>query len=672
MLEKIKPILFLTYIFFGTKAFANDLIYSEFFLETLLLNQCEQSIDKRQYDLIYTYVENKNYKSVDRLMSRIKGSLRVNICKSINSILVSDINSAKKCLVDAQKFLNESSSHDDEELIQILGVIIDAHFRGLNRSQKIFSVRDKNINENIKNLTSIYSINKNVSICSRFFSGFFEKIGCGFSHKFPSRQLYLQHFSRGQHLINQGKYAEALIEIRKAEETYPGQDITYAKFWILYEKCRLLFHLGRSDDFKSLYDKLLQHSISKGYIVAQMYLKSLEAESLRMSDFVSEAETIFYEVLNFAQHRNYDELEIISLVGLGDTYRITGKVAQSEKFYERALLKARENSNEKYIGAIYRGLGILYFGRGEYKEAEKILKLASINAEKEDDYLTQNKVLINLGSLYLSAGDINAARASYERALLLSRETSNPWVEVQVLTYLADIERISTHNPEAIILYKKAIKIGENINDRAKIAMCKFGIGILEKYEKNFDAALIELTEAEIIYKQIDHKQGCGMCSLEMAEIYSQLQREEIAEELYVKAILIFGEIDDKYGLVKAWRKYSKHQLILQNQPQAMSFANKAFALAEEIKNHRELAKIEILYADIYMYEQLYSKAIERLESAISRFSQERDYLNLMTAYQKASLANSKCGYSGRATELSKKSKLLREKIFSKKTIDTQ
>ena len=584
----------------------------------------------------------KKYDKALILFEEERGSVDVNINKSLINILLSDFSKSKFYLFKAKKNINKKTSQYLCEITEVVDSLIELHFLGEITKEKksglINMSRNPNIQKLIKIIVNFYKEKENeenIKILDQIENTknfFLLKQNIKTEEENTFNNLYI----KAVELRKSGNYQKAVQLFKKSISVYPINN-TYANRWVMFELASIYFHIGDEEQFKKYLNEAETFFESKKINSAALYAKLLRAESLRMSDFVIQAEDLFFEVLNATLDSNRTKLNAISLLGIADTYRITGKISLSLKYYNLCKNIAYENKLTELLGPLYRGLGILYFRSGKYEVSKEALLKAKEYSNENMDYLTLAKTQISLGRLFLALGELGLSRREYESALILSQRSINPWIEVQVLTYLADLERMINHNPRSRVLYDKAIKIGNRIQDRAKVAMSLFGIGVLDKYEKKYDDALDKYREALSLYSSIDHLQGKAMSLLEIAETFSLTKEDLNAQEFFDEAIMLFEKIDDKYGLTKSWRKYARHFFRLKNYEASIAFAEKSYEISMKIKNDRETGKIEVLFSDIYHKLKKFDSAIEKLENASLLFFSQKDYLNLSIVYKKMS-----------------------------------
>lgn len=633
--------IFVSHFFILSNCIAVAPIGTEALIEEFLIIKLENS--DLPYEKILDIKEdlkNKNYLGVKKTLERDIKKIDFYIELSLLNILLCDFSNANKNLFNAKTLSNKNTPSFYEDIISATHSLISLYFSG--ELDDISSLKG-----------SVFSSNPDLRLL------WFSILHLYYPNDFPFRitdiekmpntvlskkindivfhsesDNYIGLYYVGKKLSLSGKYFEALEILKKADASYKKGIWTYSRALISYELCKIYFHIGKQEEFEEEMKKLDHFFELKQFKEIPLYVKLLKAESLRMSDYVKESEILFFEALNSVYQTELTEVEILALIGIADIFRITGKISKSLRFYDRALKLVIHPSNNLYYGQIYRGMGILFLKKGNYNKALSYLILSKENSEELSDMLTLSKTLISIGRLYLALGELGKARREYEYALMISRKISNPWIEVQVLTYLADLERMINHNPSSKFLYKKAIEVGIKVNDRAKIAMSEFGLAVLSKYEEKYQEALSLYRKALSTYETIEHLQGKGMCYIEIGEVYSLLKDSKKADVFFKKAIMQFDAIEDKYGLVKSWRKYALHKFRYKNYSLSESYAEKAYTISSEISNEREKGKIEILLAQILIEGKEYSKALPRLENSINLFKRNSDYLNLSEAYK--------------------------------------
>lgn len=260
------------------------------------------------------------------------------------------------------------------------------------------------------------------------------------------------------------------------------------------------------------------------------------ADSYRALKKNYEAIKIWEEYLSYSEN----EYDIAILTRLGDTYRKTGKLREALGKYEKAY------SVDKLNPYVLSGLGLVYFEMNDFhtaltywnqllaieprdvkvltntgncfrklKEFSKGLKYfyKALDIEKDNFY-----ALYGIADCYRGLRDYGKA-AEYWRKIL-----ENDPYNRKILTRLGDSYRNLGNKKTARYYYQKAI---EKEFDYYAI----LGLSILDKMEKNYDAAIENLTQLERI-SGLNYQ-----LTILLSECYVELNKPEMATTILSNAM---------------------------------------------------------------------------------------------------------------------------------------
>ena len=113
-----------------------------------------------------------------------------------------------------------------------------------------------------------------------------------------------------------------------------------------------------------------------------------------------------------------------ALNNLGVALRLTGKPAEADPVFRRALEIAENSSDRRLVATVLAGLGATLVDRTEYARAEPVLRrsLAIFEAAVGPDSLESAEAANNLAMLYFHTGDLPQAQEQLERALPLMEQ----------------------------------------------------------------------------------------------------------------------------------------------------------------------------------------------------------------------------------------------------------
>lgn len=297
--------------------------------------------------------------------------------------------------------------------------------------------------------------------------------------------------------------------------------------------------VGRGDIYKAekLFEKAEKH-YKEALRVEPMNKFALIglADAYRGLKRFREAIHTWEKYLSFAEN----EYDIAILTRLGDTYKKIGMTDQALEQYNKAI--SVEPKNPYALS----GLGLLYFKLGDYKKSLAFWH-ELLEVEKDDI-----KVLTNIGNCYRKLYEFNTAFKYFYRAMNIEEDNfyalygiadsyrglkdydkaAEYWQKIlktdpnnkKILTRLGDSYRNLGNLDTARRFYNKAIEI-----DFDYYAI--LGLSILHKMEKNYEAALENLT-------QLKNISGLNLqLTLLLSECYVEMNNPEMGRQVLGDAI---------------------------------------------------------------------------------------------------------------------------------------
>lgn len=141
--------------------------------------------------------------------------------------------------------------------------------------------------------------------------------------------------------------------------------------------------------------------------------------------------------------------------------------------------------------------------------------------------------------------------------------------------------------------YKKAIEVFKNINDIRSLALVYESLYFLEYYRDNLTEAADYLLEAKTCHEKVNDLYGTTVVLNYLGDVYSKLDKFELSEEYYKKAIKLRDEIQNK-GNIGLLMNNLAYLYINHGMPQK---SNEIVQKALKINKQRE----EVVYT-IYSY----------------------------------------------------------------------
>jgi signal transduction histidine kinase/CheY-like chemotaxis protein len=187
----------------------------------------------------------------------------------------------------------------------------------------------------------------------------------------------------------------------------------------------------------------------------------------------------------------------------------------------------------------------------------------------------------------------------------------------------------------------QALEIAKTLNNRAKEAVIHAKIAKLEYLEDNTDRALLSLTKAAQIQREINDYSNLGLTYNLRGVIHSNLKEYKTALEYYESSLKSFEEDDVQNYNADVYLNQALVYIKTNDLSVAQNKLENAIVLAKRYENPRVLSTSYIQNANVYFKNKNYNKALEEamlgLEIAnANNFLEIRNdaYLTLSEIYQ--------------------------------------
>ena len=334
------------------------------------------------------------------------------------------------------------------------------------------------------------------------------------------------------------------------------------------------------------------------------YYKKAEKEALSLSE-----EGLRYKVL----YANSMNLQGIYYIGIGEVDKSYSSFVLSLKTNKELM----ESDESEYVSIGRSGLGM------------SLLNIASIKYYKSDfsgainDYLAaiyikkllndQSGIALcinNMGLIYMAQGMDDRAMSSFQEAL-------NVWLSIK-------------GGPED----------EKNKEIQRRISLALINMGIIQRNQKNYNAAINYYQQAVEFRQKINDLKGLSECYLNMGIAYRYLGEMDKAFLYYDKALYVFEKTDDKKAIMRTNNNIGTLFTETGEWTKAMTYFETALKYAEEAGDKLAISHIHNNVADLYNKQMKYAnatqmgrKALDIADSIGSLPEKVKSYYHLMKSY---------------------------------------
>src|SRR5262245_52593855 len=228
--------------------------------------------------------------------------------------------------------------------------------------------------------------------------------------------------------------------------------------------------------------------------------------------------------------------------GLPDTpYRLTLSSPRAATPSDRLQVKAEESEQEAdNLVREYRTSTRVTAGN-KYEEAIK-------SWQRAGDVSGELRSILKASSFVRDLGEVDRAKALLQRALTLSRLTSDRTSEARALLLMATIY-LRSGDPKAPLEYcQQANGIGSLIGNREVEAEGLYTLGDIYYENDNLEGAAESYLKAHSIWNGMNDLLGRGTSLLAIAEILTARGEFDQATQKVDEALPIFKSLGDKHG----------------------------------------------------------------------------------------------------------------------------
>ena len=339
----------------------------------------------------------------------------------------------------------------------------------------------------------------------------------------PLKKIDLSYdsFKKGNDLMVEKKYVEAVKCYQEAAELYPNNDTLLFQIGLAYG------YLGKNEEALINFQKAIE--LNPGYDSAYANI-GVALLNLKKYD---EAIAAFQNAIRINPNdENY-------FVHLGSIFGNTGKPKDALINFQKAV-----KLNPEYDWAYFL-MGLALSDLEQYKEAiDACQNAARINPNDENYF-------VHLGSLFGNTGKLEDALINFQKAVELNPENGEAYYGLGFT--FSKLEQ----NKEAIEAFSKAVEIEPN-NDEAY-----FGLGLMfSKLEQNKEAIEAFRKVVEINPKNGDAYLLMGLVLSDLEQYKEAIKASQKVVEFnpenewaYLLMGIVFSELEQYKEVIKASRK---------------------------------------------------------------------------------------------------------------------
>ncbi|MBI2150210.1 MAG: CHAT domain-containing protein [Acidobacteria bacterium] len=300
------------------------------------------------------------------------------------------------------------------------------------------------------------------------------------------------------------------------------------------------------------------------------------------------------------------------------------KSTEAEPFFDRAaqLFEKAELSGEFGRTLVGQMDNLMYLSR--YEEALTLADRARAALEKANDTQYLSTLEIALGNYYYRLNQYNESLMHYDRAQKTLENTDNYLAIAAIGLNRAHVLTEMNRFDEAVQCFELTKEHCERHGMELWAAMADRGISHMHFMRGNYSTSLRILEQVRHKHEKLDDARRVGLCDMDRAEIYLELNLFEDAVKNASRAFETFERLGNRYEAGKCLTYQGIAEFKLLNDKDA----EKAFMSAREIflkeGNEVWVAVLDLWRAQLLIRQQQFSTAQELAQHSAEIFEKQQ------------------------------------------------
>ncbi len=363
-------------------------------------------------------------------------------------------------------------------------------------------------------------------------------------------------------------------------------------------------------------DKTRSYATQADKLSDKLHFRKGKAESLRLigisyaNSDEAKALAYFQSALKVSEETNYQIGIIKCLNSIGITFGNRGMDARAIGCYKKAIRIAEAINNPLEKAKCLINISKTYTHQGNANLAIQAYTSALILLEEQGETQLMANCYNSLGYLYIYKGNYPLALECYQKCLKISEAEHDKYGSSVCLISIGGIYSSQKNYKKALEFYQRALKIGEAISDKATIAGCLVNIGSI--YQKANSVLALGYLQRALAYSEELQMTPLNISSLICIGDFHKKQNElGKALGFYHSALKLSEAKGIKLTACQSMNQIGLIYFTQQRYTDALSYARKSLAMANELKLLKEQTNLHDLFSGIYAATGNYKEALE-------------------------------------------------------------
>lgn len=212
---------------------------------------------------------------------------------------------------------------------------------------------------------------------------------------------------------------------------------------------------------------------------------------------------------------------------IAKSYATIAQIYYTKQDYQKAVDYTQKSIDLKQKNKIindleinYMILGVIYTEQGKYTEALEMFLKSNEYCEKNENENSIASNYNNIAIVYSNLNDEISAIEYYNKSLDIYIKLQNKHGELKILNNLAVVYEKNKNLTKAKEYYNKALSSSREINYPKGIAMTLSNLASINITEKSYNKAKENLSEANILYSNMDDNYGIVYVNFLIGQLY--------------------------------------------------------------------------------------------------------------------------------------------------------
>ncbi len=320
---------------------------------------------------------------------------------------------------------------------------------------------------------------------------------------------------------------------------------------------------------------------------------------------------------------------------LAKIYFVTGRSAESNKYFQSALKLAKKIGNPFEEAVIKNEFAILLIKSSEFKSGEQMLNEAQEIFKKYDEplYLMENRRALSLS--YIFQHKDKEALKLLNHIIRHVDKDKNPVLYASALQNITSIYGNQNNNKKFLSYAKKTISLAEKHRLNAILSVAYGNMAQACHNEGNSNSAHEFLRKKIGLAKKLGDKRSLGHAMQIAGRMYTTEGQYSSAVDHFKKQLGIALETDDIYFAGLANINLSIPLVNLSEMDQALACLKKAYQIFKKLNIRNHLIGIVIKIASIYQYQGQNRRALSLYFDQFDEIGKSNDFYYLTELYFK-------------------------------------